>query len=307
MSKKFEFTHRWSSKTDPGLANTPNKTIQKNIKRRSSYVNNVKILNRVPLPSWIELSLIDTCNRACIFCPRSNSLIAPNTNQQMENALIDKMVSDLREMNFKGTINLCGYGEPMLHKNINAIIKKLSSVAMVELVTNGDVVNAKKLKELEESKISKILISMYDGPHQIEKFNKMVKESKIKKNLVTLRDRWYSEDKDFGLALSNRAGTVEIKNKSNFNPTKCFYPSYSIMIDWNGNVYLCPNDWQRRVAQGNMMQKGIFEIWTGSMITKYRKKLLEGKRDISPCKECNAKGTFLGSNHAAAWGKYYNS
>ena len=34
MKKKFEFVQKWSSDVDPGLANTPNKTIQRNIKRR---------------------------------------------------------------------------------------------------------------------------------------------------------------------------------------------------------------------------------------------------------------------------------
>ena len=42
-----------------------------------------------------------------------------------------------------------------------------------------------------------------------------------------------------------------------------FYPTYQFLIDWNGNIYLCPQDWQRRVPMGNMLQKTISEIWTG--------------------------------------------
>ena len=52
---------------------------------------------------------------------------------------------------------------------------------------------------------------------------------------------------------------------------------------------------------GNMMQEKLFEIWTGKIIEKYRKKLLEGKRCYSPCTLCNAEGTVLGKNHADAW------
>ena len=43
---------------------------------------------------------------------------------------------------------LCGYGEPMLHKEINIICKKLSEVSFVEVVTNGDPLNSKKIREL---------------------------------------------------------------------------------------------------------------------------------------------------------------
>ena len=56
---------------------------------------------------------------------------------------------------------------------------------------------------------------------------------------------------------------------------------------------------------GNIMMENFFDIWKDSTITKYRKNLLEGKRCNSPCTECNAEGTVLGSKHAAAWKKIY--
>ena len=39
---------------------------------------------------------------------------------------------------------------------------------------------------------------MYDGKHQVEKFNKMIKESGVPKDFVILRDRWYDEKKITG-------------------------------------------------------------------------------------------------------------
>ena len=30
------------------------------------------------------------------------------------------------------------------------------------------------------------------------------------------------------------------------------------MIDWNGNVYLCPQDWDRRLPVGNVSQENFF-------------------------------------------------
>ena len=57
---------------------------------------------------------------------------------------------------------------------------------------------------------------------------------------------------------------------------------------------------------GNMMLENIFDIWTGKIMTNYRKNLLKGKRCNSPCSECNAEGTVLGKNHAQEWQRIYN-
>ena len=32
---------------------------------------------------------------------------------------------------------------------------------------------------------------MYDGPEQIEKFNKMTKKANVPEDIIILRDRWY--------------------------------------------------------------------------------------------------------------------
>ncbi len=284
----------------------PKETIKKNIKRRSEFVDVVEMHNNIPKPTWVELSLIDVCNRKCVFCPKSNENIAPDTFQKMNRKIIDKIHDQLSEISFSGTISLCGYGEPLLHKDIGYITEKLSKVSKVEVVTNGDVLNPKKMQELYLSKASKVLVSMYDGPEQIEKFNKMTKQANVPEDFIILRDRWYDKYNDFGVKLTNRAGTIEVgdQNKVNLNK-ECFYPTYQFLIDWNGDIFLCPQDWQRRVSMGNVMQETIFEIWTGKTLTKYRKDLLQGKRCSLPCTKCNADGTLLGRDHAKKWKLIY--
>lgn len=225
----------------------------------------------------------------------------------MERPIIKKLCKGLKNMGFKGSVVLCGYGEPMLHKNVFEICDEISKVAFVEVVTNGDTLNEKNIKKLFLSNVNKLLVSMYDGPEQKKKFLEMVKKSGVPDDFVILRDRWYDETKDYGLKLTNRTGTINvgIQEKINVN-AKCFYPSYQMLIDWNGDIFLCPQDWQRRITMGNLMQKDLFDIWTDKIIERYRKKLLLGDRDISPCNKCNAEGTVLGKNHAKAWSDIYN-
>ena len=286
----------------------PKETIKSNIIRKKPILDrDPQFHNNIPIPSWIELSLIDVCNRSCSFCPKSNEEIAPNTHQKMEITLIKKLVSDLNEINFEGAFCLCGYGEPMLHKEIYEITNILGDVGGVEIITNGDTLTKKQMSEIYKSKASRLLISLYDGPEQIKKFKNMISDSGVPEDFVILRDRWYSDKIDYVVKLTNRTGTISIGNQPDVDlKKKCFYPSYQVLIDWNGDVFLCPQDWQRRVSMGNVMQKSFFDIWNGSVLNKFRKNLLSGNRDINPCKNCNADGEVYGEKHAKEWCKKFN-
>ena len=269
-------------------------------------MDQVSLHNGIPIPTWVELSLIDVCNRKCSFCPKVDEKVAPDTHQKMTRKIVDEIHDQLLEIHYSGTISLCGYGEPLLHKDINYIVKKLSNVSKVEVITNGDVLSSKRLQELYLSDASKVLVSMYDGPEQIEKFNHMTRKANVPEDLVILRDRWYDKHNDFGVKLTNRAGTINSGKQEKIGKySNCYYPAYQFLIDWNGNIYLCPQDWQRKISMGNMMQETIFQIWTGKTLTNYRKNLISGKRCMSPCKSCNADGTLLGNNHAKEWKNFY--
>ena len=283
------------------------RTIEQNLERRTVIVDDKLVKHKsIPLPSWIELSIIDVCNRSCVFCPKSDPKIAPDTYQKMSSILASKISTELKEIGYNGSVTLCGYGEPMLHKEIYSIIKILAESSFVEIVTNGDTLKPQSIIDLYNSNANKLLISLYDGPEQIKKFKEIIKESGVPDEFVMLRDRWYDANEDYGLKLTNRSGTINVGQQEELNKyTFCNYPAYSLMIDWNGDVFLCPQDWQRRITMGNVMQQHIFDIWTGSAITKYRKNLLQGKRCDSPCKECNAEGTVLGNNHAKEWKKIF--
>ena len=48
----------------------PKQTIKKNLKRRSEFVDVVSIQKGLPMPTWVELSLIDVCNRNAVFAQK---------------------------------------------------------------------------------------------------------------------------------------------------------------------------------------------------------------------------------------------
>lgn len=281
----------------------PKKTIQNNINRKKPILDrDPQFYKNVPLPSWIELSLIDVCNRICSFCPKSDFDVAPNTYQKMNLKFINKLYEDLKAIGFQGAFSICGYGEPLLHKDLVQFVNIIGDLGGVEIVTNGDPLKPSLLKKIFESKATKLIVSMYDGEHQIDYFEKMINETGIDKDFVVLRNRWHNEDEDFGVKLTNRVGNIKIGEQKKIDVNRgCYYSSYQLLIDWNGNVYLCPQDWDRRLPVGNVMQDHFFEVWSGKIMNKYRIKHLTEKRDISPCNKCNADGKIHGHKHAKVW------
>ena len=84
---------------------------------------------------------------------------------------------------------------------------------------------------------------------------------------------------------------------------ECYYTAYQTTVDWDGNLYVCPNDWNRKISMGNVMQKDFFEIWNGKVLTNYRKMLFSGERKKKPCADCNWNGKVHGSKHFNAFKK----
>ena len=189
---------------DPNITNK-SKTVEEKIQL---YLYNG---NSLPLPTEIEISESGTCNRKCSFCPRS----APNFTDKKEfisNDLHEKLCRELQSLNYKGTIRYSGFVEPLIDKNIFNLInnmRKHNPESNIEMVTNGDPLNLKRLKKLFENGLNRILISAYDGKKEAEQLENLCIQASLIKKQYIVRHRYYSEEKDFGITLSNRAGEMQ--------------------------------------------------------------------------------------------------
>lgn len=292
------------------------KGMKDNIDRKQPCINTVEMFNGSPLFSFIELNINEICNRKCVFCPRADPDTYPNQNIHMDIDLAKNIASQLEEINFTGIVNISGTGEPLLTRHIVDIVKEFGDRGIhVEIVTNGDMLVRKKkgaelIKNLYAAGLKQFVISMYDGPEQIEIFNELLSGCGIDKSLYSLRDRWYDESEDYGLLYTNRAGNIGFEHLSDIAKEKlmksgksaCFYTHYAMMIDWNGDALLCCQDmYNRTVKFGNVKDKPLVDIWMDAKLMEYRNKLKNGERSLSPCSNCNANGQVFGSNHAKSW------
>lgn len=272
-----------------------------NIRRKSTFVDDLQMHGSTPLFSWIELSVTELCNRACAFCPRSEPADYPNQALHMSIGLAHKLGDELRSLDYRGAVVLCGFGEPLLHPMIEEIVAAFD--CRVEIVTNGDRLTADKARSLARAGCDYVAVSAYDGQHQVDLFDTLFADAGIGRDGYIVRDRWQGEADNFGLSyLTNRAGAVAVGRQRPIDATRpCFYPSYQMTVDWNGDVLLCPHDWVRRIRFGNAQAQTLMEIWTSPAMRRRRMHLARGRAGLSPCGACNADGCVHGSGHATAW------
>ena len=263
----------------------------------------------LPLPTEIEISESGTCNRSCSFCPRS----APDFIDKKDfisDTLHEKLCLELKELNYTGTIRYSGFVEPLLDKNIYNLInmvRKYLPKSNIEMVTNGDPLNLKRLKKLFENGLNKILISAYDGEEDALKLENLCILANLSEDQYIVRHRYYSEEQDFGITLSNRSGLMEnaefkIENLKEPLKNPCYIPSYTFFLDYQGDVLMCPHDWGKKVILGNLNDSKFLDIWFSKKSMRIRKMLNGANRNFVPCNVCDVEGTFMGEKNSG----YFN-
>jgi MoaA/NifB/PqqE/SkfB family radical SAM enzyme len=239
----------------------------------------------------------------------------------MKQSLYEKLLLDLKSIDYSGMILFSGESEPLLHKRLDRLISRTKQIlpdTQIEVNSNGDLLTAKKLKLLFSAGLDTLSISMYDGPQQIAEFSSLREEVGLKPSQVLLRRRYF-EDGNYGINMTNRGGLVDsdaFRATPNSKPTgakldfpinqECYYPFYMLTVDVGANVTICSHDWAKRYVVGNFAQDHIFEIWTGKRFDTARRNLAKCDRSLPSCRECNAIGDLIGKDSFSEWVKHYN-
>ena len=222
----------------------------------------------------IVISPTDLCNRTCSFCPHSMGF--PNLKNYMEVKLSNKLAEELSELKWDGVISVSGYGEPLLHPNIDNIIKAFTSRNInTRLVTSGDrILNGRiTSKEIDDWGLLSIKIDCYDGQDDVNKMNEILKDLNTPKRISTGPDE-----------ISNRGGYLWFANNIK---SPCYQPSMKSIVDWNGDVYVCCEDWNKEISFGNVYKQSFSSIWLSDELYDIRMRLQSGVRTFSACKNCN--------------------
>ena len=299
--------------------------IDKNIGRVGDYVDQhvtktKNLKNDVPPFSSVEFSINGACNRRCVFCPRVNKSDYPNILSSLDMNAFKRLVKDLATIDYDGRFSFTGFCEPLLTKNLHEYVLEIRTNlpnSTIEIVSNGDVLEKKTglkmLSNLFGAGLDRIRVSLYDGPHQIRIMEDIRDESKLTDDQFMIRKRYLGAEESHGITISNRAGSVNYKTehfelKPLLEPLKqpCYYPFYKVLIDHDGAVLMCSNDWKKEKIYGNILKESLLTIWSNTEFNETRKKLSCGDRKYNPCNLCDVNGTLNGGRSFERWQKYFS-
>lgn len=284
--------------------------LQRRLDLEREYFKNLTDTDILKSISSVDVTTIDLCNRTCVFCPRHNPEVYPNRNLRMTADGARTIAKKLQDIDYSGTIAISGFGENLLNPEIVDIVKEFrvaNPKAHLECNTNGDPLTAKKARELLKVGLDCLNINLYDGPEQLEHFDKMLEGIPTEK--YKYRVHW-GED-DYGIIYNNRSGMIrwidDSLSASKAITSPCYYPFYKMYVDWNGDVLFCANDWGRVRVVGNLQQQSVYEVWMSKEMHKVRAHLMEGDRSLKPCNTCNVNGTLIGKKSFDMLKEHYES
>lgn len=238
-----------------------------------------------------ESVLIETknvCTRKCWFCKfgqeRQDSEVV-----EMDWNTIERIVYNLRDLDFAGRISWFWINEPLLDKRILEILRLTREHcprAFLSLLSNGDLLTDKVYKDLIESGLDGLRVSIYDDK-TLAKFALMPKDDR----LLTY-DMRNTDGK-----IENRASNIKQHEKyfehdrqERLNRS-CARPFDQLVIDTQGQVVLCCSDMYSDVVMGDTKTHRLEEIWNNKHFEHYRKTLNEsGRSGLKLCDGCSFSG-----------------
>lgn len=250
----------------------------------------------------LEMNITELCNRTCVFCPRADPKVYPNQNLHMPVATAEKVAGDLASLRYRGRVSFSGFGEPFLHKSFLDILRAFRRrlpETVLETNTNGDQLNPEKVRQAFAAGLTNIYVNLYDGAHQKGPFEIMMAAADVPPERYTLRDHWMGPGAEYGLNLNNRSGMVHMEGErppEELRGKPCHYPFYKMIVDWDGKVLFCSNDWGRKIVVGNVLTQHVRDIWLSPEMAEVRARLMKGDRSVSPCDTCNVVGTLHGKS-----------
>ena len=239
--------------------------------------------NVVLIETW------NTCNRKCWFCKygqerHDEKYVKMNWN------MINKIVDNLRDLNYGGRLSWFFINEPLLDDRIYEIIelsRKNLPHAFLSLNTNGDLLTEETFGRLCTAGIDALGVSIYDDVTE-----KKIRTFKENGKLIMLDYR----NPRPGL-IDNRGGNIkkilfekpfEINKHSNKN---CMRPFNTMVINSIAQVVLCCSDMYGDVILGDVHKERLEAIWNGEQITHYRETLRKsGRAQLPLCQNCSHDG-----------------
>jgi radical SAM protein with 4Fe4S-binding SPASM domain len=232
-------------------------------------------VNSVSMFRNVEMEINSMCNRKCWYCPNS---LAERPLGYMSEALFNKIIAELREMDFDGSVSYHFYGEPMLDKRLLTLVEytarwipRCSPV----IYSNGDFLTVDLFRQFVRRGRARFFITQHDDL--------------MPSHLQQILDEATDEEKahivvHFGkdVCTTNRSGLIATR-KLVGGPLvmPCDWPLATMVITMSGNVVPCCNDYFESEIVGNVARNSLRDVWSAEPFERFRRALSHGDRSAS--------------------------
>ncbi len=213
----------------------------------------------------ISIETSTYCNRRCTYCPNHDN---PTPTLFADESIIYKALNDLKNMKYSGWITWNFFNEPTLDDRLLKFFKDATIIAPSItniLISNGDFLSLEKAQEYKKHGVDQFIVTIHDkNPDRL--YNKLLP---IKENIgesFILKKQLNKEE------MYTRAGNIKV-DRTNLSFTSCNF-CVNPVIDKDGNVLMCCNDYFRETKRGNIMNSSIIDIWNDKEYKRIRKELI---------------------------------
>lgn len=114
----------------------------------------------------IEIETSTQCNRNCSYCPNSQPGFEHrrSSNAFMEMAMFEKLLADLKQVDYDGKISLVGMNEFFMHDGNFEYLERIKQElpdCTIQIYSNGDYLTAERLQRAAKAGVDLIVISFH--------------------------------------------------------------------------------------------------------------------------------------------------
>lgn len=205
----------------------------------------------------------------------------------MDQEVFEKILYDLRAINYSKLIGPFVNNEPLMDKRIDSFIRMISHIlpsASSYLFSNGDLLDKERLHGLFDAGLQKVIISVHSG-ERVSFYREMLEYFGGKR--VAIYDVLnLNKEKSF----HNRGGSItsEIVNQDK-SEGSCVLPFRQVIVNPDGDICLCCCDFYYEAVFGNVKNSSLVDIFMNNeKLNEIREHLCKkSRKGLVLCENCS--------------------
>jgi radical SAM protein with 4Fe4S-binding SPASM domain len=272
----------------------------------------------------IDVETSTQCNRRCRYC--SNSIHdRRSANKFIDDAVFDRLIGDLAEIDYAGRLAFVGHNEPLMHfENLSGRIAAARAKlphAEIVIFSNGDHLNGDVFTKIEELGVDVLLLTMHMSPEKVyDECDALQRIFDIAKKIhLSPRIDTFIHNVKFEMSLTGSRVKVELRHANMLKyghsqggalkdvgeqvhdrTETCLEPYFAFIVGHRGDVHPCSllvadTPEHESTIVGNLHTASIFDIYCGEKFTAWRRSRITSDPKPQPCASCPTNRTCFGS------------